>query len=190
MKEFETDITGSLKILQEGGVILYPTDTIWGIGCDATNEEAVAKIFRIKKRSDQKSMIVLLAEEKDITRYTTNPEPQLFEAAKTFQKPVTIIFEGAVHLAKNLINSDGTIAIRVVKETFCHQLIKKLGKPIVSTSANISGFPAPAFFGEISNDIKMQVDYIVHNRQNDTSPSQPSAIIKGNKDGGYTIIRN
>jgi L-threonylcarbamoyladenylate synthase len=187
--EFLHDIERSFEVLHSGGLILYPTDTIWGIGCDATNEAAVENIFHLKKRSDKKAMIILLSDEKDILTYVTQPDLRVFDYIKDIRKPTTVIYEGAIGVAGNLINTDGTIAIRIVKESFCKNLIKRFRKPIVSTSANISGYSSPLVFGDIDAAIKNGVDYIVEYRQDDLTPAAPSAIIKWNTDGSYTIIR-
>ncbi len=187
---FENDIEQCLKVLHEGGLILYPTDTIWGIGCDATNTEAVAKIYKLKNRADEKSMIILLADERDINKYITQPHVEIFDYIKGVSKPTTIIYDGAVELAENLINEDATVAIRLVDETFCKHLIKRFRKPIVSTSANISGYPSPGNFNDIDIKIKDGVDYIVQYRQDETTEGIPSSIIRWNKDGSYTVIRH
>lgn len=175
---FEEEITKALKTLREGGIILYPTDTVWGIGCDATNAEAVQKIFTLKRREDSKSMIVLVADERDILQYTASPDLTVFDFIQEQQRPTTVIFEHALHLPDNLVAADGSIAIRIVRDEFCRHLIKRLRKPIVSTSANISGEPTAKTFSEISNDIKAGVDYIIKWRQDDETPSLPSQIIK------------
>src|ERR1700755_992541 len=143
MINFENDIKQCLDILQRGGLILYPTDTIWGIGCDATNEAAVEKTYKIKTRPPAKSLIILLADERDILQYVANPDMRVFDYLQTTQKPTTVVYEGAIGLAGNLVPADGTIAIRLVTEPFCRHLIKRLKKPLVSTSANLSGEPAP-----------------------------------------------
>ena len=187
--DFTTDMEPALKTLQAGGLILYPTDTIWGIGCDATNEQAVEKIFALKQRPEAKSMIVLLADEKDLLQYVAHVDLQVFDYLKKATKPTTVIYDGAIGLARNVVNADGTIAIRIVKEPFCKHLIKRFRKPIVSTSANISGDPSPAHFGDLSETIKNGVDYVVQYRRNDTTVHEPSAIIKWNKDASVTIIR-
>jgi L-threonylcarbamoyladenylate synthase len=168
----EDDLQSSIEVLRKGGLILYPTDTVWGIGCDATNEAAVAKVFDLKKRADIKSFIVLVANEESILEYTT------------------VIYEQAKGLAKNLISSDGSIAIRICKDIFCNKLIQAFGKPIVSTSANISGYPTPLSFRDISLDIKDGVDYIVRYRQDDQSIQQPSSIVKWDAEGNLMVIRN
>lgn len=188
--QFANDIKECIAVLKNGGLILYPTDTIWGIGCDATNESAVAKIYRLKKRADEKSMVVLVADEASITKYITQPEVKIFDYIKGINKPTTVIYEGAVALAKNVVAKDGSAAIRMVKDEFCKQLIQHYKKPIVSTSANISGYPPPAIFADIDVAIKNGVDYIVQHRQDDLTPSNPSAIIKWNADGSLTIIRS
>jgi L-threonylcarbamoyladenylate synthase len=187
--EFLNDINECLEVLQSGGLILYPTDTIWGIGCDATNETAVEKIYQLKKRPDKKTMIILLANEKDILTYVTQPDPKIFDYIKEIKKPTTVIYEGGTGVAENLINQDGTIAIRIVKDDFCRHLIKRFRKPIVSTSANISDYPSPLVYRDIDMIIKNGVDYIVQHRQDDLYPAAPSSIIKWNTDGSYKIIR-
>ena len=189
MLSLENDIESCIAAMNKGGLILYPTDTIWGIGCDATNAVAVAKIYALKKRSDEKAMIVLLAEEKDILQYVTQPNPKVFDYIKGIHKPTTFIYEGGIGLAENIIQKDGTIAIRITNDSFCKQLIKRFGKPIVSTSANISGYPPPAIFMDIDIEIKNGVDYIVQHRQDDLTPNFPSALVKWNADGSLTIIR-
>lgn len=189
MRAFDHDITECCKVLAEGGIILYPTDTVWGIGCDATNEEAVARIFAVKKRNEEKSMIILLADEKDILEYTNHPNAVIFDYIKGIHKPTTVIYDGAKNLAKNLINKDGSIGIRLVKDPFCVELINAFGKPIVSTSSNISGYPPPSFFEDIDVQIKSGVDYIVQHRQDDLTPAGPSTVIKLDREGGIHIIR-
>lgn len=187
--DFEKDITAALDALRAGGLILYPTDTIWGIGCDATDAAAVAKVYALKQREAAKSLIVLLADEKDILRYTSQPDLRIFDYLRTVTKPTTVIYEGALGLAPNLINADGTIAIRLTDDPFCRHLIKRFRKPLVSTSANVSGGPTPAFFNEIDQRIKEGVDYIAEHRRDDTTAREPSAIIKWNAGGDPVIIR-
>jgi L-threonylcarbamoyladenylate synthase len=186
---FEHDIDRSLAALQSGGLILYPTDTIWGIGCDATDPAAVARVYHLKQREAAKSLIVLVADKRDILKYTSQPDLRIFDFLATVKKPTTVIYEGALGLAANLVNSDGTIAIRLVQDDFCRHLIKRFRKPIVSTSANISGEEAPAFFTQIDPRIKAGVDYVVEYRQDDETPREPSAIIQWNADGPPTVIR-
>jgi L-threonylcarbamoyladenylate synthase len=187
---FEKDVENSLACLKKGGVILYPTDTIWGLGCDATNADAIQRIYNIKQRDDSKSLIILVAEERDILQYVAAPDLQVFDFIEKQTRPTTIIFEHAVGLPENLVAEDGSIAIRIVREPFCRHLIKRLKKPIVSTSANISGKPSPQDFTSISQEVIEGVDYIVEWRQQDLSPAQPSQIIKWMNDGSYTVIRS
>lgn len=182
MNNLNNDINECCNIMEKGGLILYPTDTIWGIGCDATNEKAVEKVYALKKRDDEKSMIILVAEEKDIFSYVENPDKKIFDHLSSTERPTTVIFENAKNIAGNLVSHDGTIAIRIVKDDFCKNLITRFKRPIVSTSANISGQTFPKKFNDISTAIKNGVDYIVQHRQNDLMSSQPSSIIKINKE--------
>ena len=185
--KLKEEIRKTLGILKNGGVILYPTDTIWGLGCDATNPEAVKRIYDIKKRADNKSMLVLLDDAGKIASYADVPDIAL-ELIKVDDKPTTIIYPGAKRLAPNLIAEDGTIGIRITREEFTRSLIFRYYKPIVSTSANISGEPSPHFFGEISEEIK-NADYIVDYRRNDHNSAAPSSIIKLGLGGEIQIIR-
>jgi L-threonylcarbamoyladenylate synthase len=186
--EFEKDILHCLEVLKNGGLILYPTDTIWGIGCDATNEAAVNKVYRLKRRSDEKAMIVLVADEKELLRFVTQPDLRVFDYLKNVPKPTTVIYDGAVGLANNLIGEDGSIAIRICRDEFCNQLIERFCRPIVSTSANISGEPFPKNFSSISDLIKKKVDYIVSYGQDDSGTAEPSALVRWEK-GQIIIIR-
>jgi L-threonylcarbamoyladenylate synthase len=186
---FERDIEKCLDVLKSGGLILYPTDTVWGIGCDATNEKAVEKIYKLKKRSDEKAMIVLVAAEKDIMQHVAAPDLSLFDYLEKTTKPTTVVYDGALGFADNLVGKDGSIAIRICKDEFCRQLIKRFRKPIVSTSANISGKPAPKFFKEISDEIKNGVDFIVHYKQQEENSAEPSSLIKWDN-GNVTILRS
>lgn len=187
--DFSHDIDHCLKVLQGGGLILYPTDTIWGIGCDATNAAAVNRIFNLKQRPDSKSMIILLADEKELMQYVAHIDLAVFDYLAKTNKPTTVIYEGALGLADNVISADGSVAIRIVKDTFCKHLIKRFRKPIVSTSANLSGDPSPATFSDVMPAIWQGVDYIVQHRQKDNIAHTASAIIKWNKDGSVTVIR-
>ena len=189
MNDLVNDIEACCKVLAEGGLILYPTDTIWGIGCDATNDDAVKKIYRLKKREEKKSMIILVAGEKDIFNYVETPDEKLLSYLSSANKPTTVIYDHAKNISQHHINHDGTIAIRIVKDDFCKQLISHFKKPIVSTSANISGERFAATFYEISSEIKNGVDFIVQHRLEDTS-SQPSSIIKLNSEGEIEILRS
>lgn len=188
MISFERDIVGCLKTLKAGGLILYPTDTVWGIGCDATNENAVDKIYKLKRRSDEKALIVLVADERDIMQHVAAPDLSLFDYLDKTTKPTTVVYDGALGFADNIIANDGSIAIRICKEEFCRQLLKRFKKPIVSTSANISGSPPPKIFREISDEIKNGVDHIVQYRQDDEKIAEPSSLIRW-ENGTVTILR-
>lgn len=183
------EIKNTLDILFKGGIILYPTDTIWGIGCDATNPEAVKRIYEIKKRIDSKSMLVLINDANRIPSYIEEMPDVAWDLIDLSDKPLTIIYPGAKNMAANLIAEDKTIGIRVTNDPFCNELIKRFKRPIVSTSANISGQNAPANFSEISDDIKAQVDYIVQHRQNETTKAAPSGIIQLGVGGQVKVIR-
>ena len=187
--DFENDMIKCLEVLKNGGTILYPTDTVWGIGCDATNAGAVKKVYELKQRDDRKSMIILVGDEKDILKYVAAPDPAVFDFLEKQTKPTTIIFDGAIGLPGNLIAEDGSIAIRIVKDDFCRHLVKRFRKPIVSTSANRSGEETPKLFSEITTQIKEAVDHVVTWRQNDQTIALPSQIIKWKKDGSYDVIR-
>ena len=187
--QIDNDIEMCVKVLRNGGLILYPTDTVWGIGCDTTNADAVAKIYALKNRNESKSMIILVAEEDDIVDYVKRDRIPYFDFIKGINKPVTVIYNNAVNLPANLINSDGSIGIRVVKDPFCQRLIKAFGKPVVSTSSNISGYPPPLIFADIDVSIKNGVDYIVAYRQEETEPAEPSTVIKLNDDDSFELIR-
>ncbi len=189
-KPFENDISNALCVLEEGGVILNPTDTVWGLGCDATNTKAVEKIFRIKSRTETKSLIILLDNLSELPEYIEKVPDITADLLASISNPVTIIYSNARRLAPNVIAPDGTIGIRIVKDDFCAELIRRFGKPIVSTSANISGFDAPVTFSQVSDDIKKVVDYIVLYKQDYFNRSKPSTIIRLTENGIYTIIRN
>ena len=175
--KYNDDIINSLKILEKGGLILYPTDTIWGLGCDATNESAVSKIFSLKSRIDSKALIIFVKDQQQLLHYVSNPSPVLLDYQQKQSRPTTAIYSNAIHLPRNLTGTDNSIAIRIPSDAFCRDLLAEFGKPIVSTSANISGQPSPTNFDNISNEIKSGVDYIVKHRQNDLSSSIPSMII-------------
>lgn len=185
---FEKDIEKCLETLRAGGLILYPTDTVWGIGCDATNENAVDKVYKLKQRSDEKAMIALVADERDIMQHVAAPDLALFDFLESASKPTTVIYEGALGFANNLVGRDGSVAIRICKDDFCRHLLKRFKKPIVSTSANISGMSSPKIFNEIGDEIKNGVDYIVQYRQDDNVSAQPSSLIKWDN-GKVAIIR-
>lgn len=188
-EDFREDIKKACEVMQEGGVILYPTDTIWGIGCDATNPEAVKRVYDIKKRTDSKAMLVLVDSTVKVDFYVADVPAVAWDLIDFTTKPLTIIYDNARNLADNLLAEDGSVGIRVTSEEFSKQLCFRFRKAIVSTSANISGQPSPANFSEISEDIKQAVDYIVGYRQDETGHPKPSSIIKLGKGGEVKIIR-
>lgn len=183
------DILKSVEILKNGGIILYPTDTIWGIGCDATNAAAVERVYKIKEREDSKSMLVLMENPALLDRYVDDIPEIAWDLIDITTTPLTIIYPNAKNLAPNLVAADGSIGIRFTKEPFSSQLISRFRKPVVSTSANVSGQKSPAFFDEISDEIKSKVDYIVQYRQEDKIVHHPSSIIKLGSGGKIEIIR-
>lgn len=185
----QEDIKKSFETLQSGGTILYPTDTIWGIGCDATNANAIKKIFTIKKRSEGVPFIVLVDSVAMLERYVTEMPDVAYDLIDLSEKPITIIFDKAKNLPDDVIAEDGSIGIRVTTDPFNKQLIQKLRRPIVSTSANFHGSPAPEFFKQIDKEIKAAVDYVVLHRQSETIKGQASSIIKLKNNGEITIIR-
>ena len=189
MVDFEYEIKQCVKALSEGGVILYPTDTVWGLGCDALNNEAVDRIFSIKKRDANKSMIVLLADARDILQYVAAPHPDIIAIVESFRQPTTVVYENGLGFAGNVVNKDGSIAIRVTTDPFCKALIKRFRKPIVSTSANISGHPTPAIFSMVEKEIVDQADYSVAYRRDDTIIKPPSRLVRINDDGTLEILR-
>lgn len=188
----EEQIRQALAVLKNGGIILYPTDTVWGIGCDATNAEAVAKIFALKRRDDAKSMIVLLDKPEQVVRWVKDvPQVawELWEAAEGAD-PLTLILPDGRGLAENLLPAEKTVAIRLVQNEFCKRLIHKLGRPLVSTSANVSGESTPVTFDKISGVVRDGVDYVVDPAmEEDSATHKASSIIKLDLDGGFTIIR-
>lgn len=175
--------------MNEGGVILYPTDTIWGIGCDATNEEAVRRVYEIKQRSDSKAMLVLVDSAVKVDFYVQDVPEVAWDLIEVADKPLTIIYSGARNLPPNLLAEDGSVGIRVTNEEFSKRLCQQFRKAVVSTSANISGQPSPANFSEITEGLKSMVDYIVRYRQDETGHPKPSSIIKLDKGGVIKIIR-
>ena len=189
MNQLQEDIKQSIEVLRAGGVILYPTDTIWGLGCDATNELAVKRIYEIKKRADAKAMLTLIDSPAKLQAYVTEIPDMAWDLIELSEKPLTIIYPEAKNLALNLLAEDKSIGIRVTNEIFSKSLCERFRKPIVSTSANISGEPAPQNFSEISNEIKSAVDYIVSFRQKETALPKPSSIIKLGAGNLIQIIR-
>lgn len=187
--EFEQDIAQCIDKLKQGGVILYPTDTIWGIGCDATDSNAVEKVFALKNRPKEKSLIVLLADARDILQYVAAPHPDIIDIVESFDRPTSVIYEGALGFADNVTSADGSIAIRIASDPFCKALIKRFRKPIISTSANLSGMPSAPTFPDIDETIKNGVDYAVHYRRDDISVKPPSRLVKIDDDGNLEILR-
>lgn len=172
-----------------GGLILYPTDTIWGIGCDATNEEAVRRVYELKRRSDHKAMLLLMDSSAKLNYYVQEVPDVAWDLIELADSPLTVIYNGARNVAPNLLAADGSVGIRITQEEFSHKLCERFRKPLVSTSANVSGDPSPANFSEISATIKAGVDYIVRYRQDDLSKAAPSHIIKLGAGGLVKIIR-
>lgn len=185
----EEDIRNAVETMRKGGVILYPTDTVWGIGCDATNAEAVAKVYQIKKRSDSKAMICLVDSDARLQRYVRNVPNVAWELLDCVDKPTTVILDGAVNLAPNLIANDGSVALRITAEPFSKELCYRFQKAVVSTSANISGEPAAQNYRDISQEIIDAVDYVCWSRRQEHQPHKPSSIIKLGQDGEVQIIR-
>ena len=183
------EIKKACQVMREGGVILYPTDTIWGIGCDATNEEAVRRVYEIKRRADSKAMLVLVDSAVKVDFYVQDVPEVAWDLIELADKPLTIIYSGARNLAPNLPAEDGSVGIRVTGEEFSKRLCQQFRKAIVSTSANVSGQPSPQNFSEISEEIKSAVDYIVDYRREETTQAKPSSIIKLDKGGVIKIIR-
>ena len=183
------DIQNAVNVMKDGGVILYPTDTVWGIGCDATNSEAVAKVFNIKKRDDSKALICLVDSEARLQRYVRNVPEVAWQVMEYAVKPTTVILDNAVNLAPNLVADDGSIAMRVTHEAFSKELCYRFQKPIVSTSVNISGEPAEQNFRDIAPELIEAADYVCFSRRQEHKPHTPSSIIKIKEDGEVTIIR-
>jgi len=187
--KYDEDISNCLKVLKEGGIILYPTDTIWGLGCDATNPKAVERIFEIKKRKESKSLLVLVDSEAMLERYVRGIPPMASEIARLSDKPVTIIYPSCKNLAEGITAEDGSAGIRITTDSFCSLLIERFRKPVVSTSANTSGNPSPSHFGEISESIINSADYVVFHRREDRRKQTASPVIKVELNGEIKIIR-
>ena len=188
-QEMIEDIKKACQVMQEGGVILYPTDTVWGLGCDATNPDAVRRVYEIKQRADSKAMLVLVDSPVKVDFYVQDVPDVAWDLIEVADRPLTIIYSGARNLAPNLLAEDGSVGIRVTGEDFSRRLCQQFRKAIVSTSANISGQPGAANFSEISDEVKSQVDYVVGFRQDDMSRPKPSSIIKLEQGGVIKIIR-
>ena len=187
--DMRADLKQACQVLEEGGVILYPTDTVWGIGCDATNAEAVERVYRLKQRADSKAMLILVDSAVKVDYYVTDVPSIAWDLIELTTRPLTLIYSGARHLAPNLIAADGSIGIRVTRETFSHALCQRFRRAIVSTSANIAGAPTPQRFADIDPRLLAAADYVCRSRRNETQPSQPSSIIKIEAGGLFHIIR-
>ena len=185
----EEDIKACVEVLRKGGVILYPTDTIWGIGCDATNAEAVKRVYEIKRRADNKAMLVLLDSEARLERYVSEVPEIAYQLIEVAVEPLTIIYDDARNIAPNLMGDNHSVGMRITGETFSKQLCRRFGRPIVSTSANISGEPSAPTFADVSDEIKKGVDYVVKYRQGDTTEAKASSVIKLSADGTFKILR-
>lgn len=186
---FEEDIREALTTLRSNGIILYPTDTIWGLGCDATNQEAVEKIFRIKSREENKSLLILVNSEQMLERYVHDIPEIALELISVNDKPLTIIYPKGKNLARGVCGEDGSAGIRICLDEFCNEMISRFRKPIVSTSANFSGKPSPRFFDEIDGELIKSVDYVVKYRQDDRQKHSASSVIKFSSDGTIKILR-
>lgn len=186
--EFREEILRCMEVLKEGGLILYPTDTVWGIGCDATNEAAVSKVYQLKNREDSKALICLVGSDFMLEEYITEVPELAYDIMDMAEKPTTIIYDNPRGVAPNLVASDNTLAVRVASDKFCQHLIKAYRKPLVSTSANLSGEPTPSCFDEISPAISKGVDYVV-NLGREVKNSNPSSIIRLGVDGTVAVIR-
>lgn len=183
------EVNKALKVIQEGGIILYPTDTIWGIGCDATNTEAVKKIFALKQREESKSMIILVDTDNKLQSYITEVPEIAYQLIEFAENPLTLVMPGARNISEALIAADGSVGVRVTTHPFCQQLIQRLRKPIVSTSANISGQPSPEHFGKIDQEIIDGVDYVVDLDQHSNEIKKPSTIMRLDPNGSFEFIR-
>ena len=186
---FDEDLREAVETLRRGGVILYPTDTVWGLGCDATRSEAVRRIYEIKRRADSKALITLVGDVADLYRYVSDVPDIALSLVELSAKPLTIVYDKGVNLAPELLSADGSVGIRVSRERFSSQLCRKLRRPVVSTSANRSGEATPAIFDEISPEIRAAVDYVVSYRQDDRRQAVPSSVIKLGSDSTVKIIR-
>jgi L-threonylcarbamoyladenylate synthase len=183
------EVAKAFKIVQDGGIILYPTDTIWGIGCDATNTEAVQKIYRLKQRDEAKSMIILLDTDNKLPSYINDVPELAYDLIEFAENPLTLVMPGAKNISPALINSDGSVGVRVVNHEFCQQLIQRMRKPLVSTSANISGKPSPQYFSQIDQEIIDGVDYVVDIDQHSMEIKTPSTIMRLAPNGSFEFLR-
>lgn len=190
INRYSEDIDAAVKTLRRGGIILYPTDTVWGIGCDASNSDAVKRVFELKKRADSKALITLVADIKMLSRTVGQVPEAALQLIEVSDRPVTIVYDHGYGVADELLASDGSIAVRVTDEEFSKLLCHRFGRPIISTSANISGSPTPLSFNQINNDIIKGTDYICHSRRNEATTSvRPSMIIKISDNGVFKLLR-
>lgn len=187
--EFNADIDAAVQCMKRSGIILYPTDTVWGIGCDATSSAAVKKVFQLKQRAEAKALITLVSDTRMLCRYVDNPPEVALELVDAAVSPLTVVYDHPMGLAPELLAPDGSAGIRITAERFSRQLCRALRRPIVSTSANISGQPTPAFFHQISPEIINAVDYVVSYRRDDRTPHTPSSVIKISDDSSFIILR-
>ena len=185
----DDDIKKACEILRQGGLILNPTDTVWGIGCDATNSKAVKRVYQLKQRCDSKALIVLLGNENQLSRYVDDVPEIAYDLIDVATKPLTIVYDKAINLCNELCAEDGSVGIRITREDFSRRLCNTFRRPLVSTSANVSGLPTPSTFNEICEEIVKGVDYVVTHRRNDISKSIPSSVIKLSHDGAIKILR-
>ena len=183
------EVAAALKVVQQGGIILYPTDTIWGIGCDATNTEAVQKIYRLKQRDEAKSMIILLDTDNKLQSYISDVPELAYDLIEFAENPLTLVMPGAKNISPSLIAADGSVGVRISDHPFCQQLIQRLRKPLVSTSANISGKPSPQYFSQIDQEIIDGVDYVVDIDQHSMEIKNPSTIMRLSPNGSFEFIR-
>lgn len=188
-RKMAEEVAKAADIVKRGGLILYPTDTVWGIGCDASNPEAVRKVFELKRRADNKAMIVLVGSADDVACYVESMPDVAHDLIEVSEKPLTIVYDRGVRLAPALLGEDGSVGIRVTREAFSSSLCRRLRRPLVSTSANISGQPAPALFPEISEEILNGVDYVVDYRRDDLSRRQPSTVMRLSSGGVFKVLR-
>lgn len=186
----EEEVKKIVEILKKGGIVVYPTDTIWGIGCDATNKKAIEKVYKLKHRIQEKSFIVLVKDKEELLKYVEEAPDILWDFAEQFTNPLTIIYPKAKNLPPNLVAPDGSVAIRITKDEFCQKIIENLNKPIISTSANISGDTPPLVYSMISSDIIKYADYVAEYKRNKVTEIKPSTIIKITPDGQLDIVRN
>jgi L-threonylcarbamoyladenylate synthase len=190
MEDLTHEVRKANEVLKRGGVILYPTDTIWGLGCDATRTKSVERILEIKRRPENKGFIILLDHYERLYDYVIKVPEITADLINSYDQPLTVIYPDAKNLARQLVHPDGSIAVRIVRDEFCQKLISLFNKPIVSTSANISGMPSPLFFTRIHKDIIDRVDYVVNLYQHRIDQVKPSTIIKFDESGNYRVIRN